>query len=1110
MIHRLTFPISLLLSLACVCPMWGVLVTNPDIEGVGGLRQALDGINASPLAINQIDIQLAAANLTGQIYNLPPIDIQTNALIINGPLGDAFLIGGNTFRGFFISSGNVTINNMTLNNNQAQGGDGGSGGGGGGLGAGGAFFVKSGASLTLNGVSVTSAIAAGGNGGDGNSLAGGGGGMGGAGGAGNTSGGSGGGLFGAGRDGDSEGGGSGGGGLFGAGGIAGGTSFPDRSGGGGGGELPVTGNGEDGDTNLGGNGGGGDGTTGLGGFQTGNILPSGQNGGQNTGGGGGVGGTVSFGSGGNGGYNGGGGGGGASDVGGDLSGGDGGEYGGGGSAGVGVVFGAAGRGGFSGGGAGASANATPNAGGIGGFGGGAGSSINSYGANGGFGGGGSVNVVFNADVDFSGGLGGAYAGNGGAGGSDGTAGGGGGAGLGGAIFIHSGGAVTIQDGTTFVDSTVLGGSGGAPSSSSESGSPGQALGLDIFMMASSQLTFDVVDALELSTDIIGDAGVGGGSLSIGGVTKTNSGIVTLGGTNTYSGFTNVNFGTLVINGSTLTQTIVRSGGILKGNGTIFNLVNVQNGGTIFPGNSSAILNVSSLQLDPLSQIIIEANDSGASSLIEVSGTAQVNGSLQVNFSPGNYQVGQLFTIIDSEAGVLGQFSSTQTSLGIDYQTIYNPNSIQIVIGTEIPPPVPPLFPCTFNSDIPLIHPEISLNGIRDNARRVGNYLNSINTQTFIQPQIEALGELSTEQLSDALKSISPGRNAFSTYVAQDAMFWINKVTTTRMSIQRALHSLGHRDANVAGLFQESLDVSEGLLVDARSDKPLPRGSVKQAGAGKNEYILWASGLADYMHQNKQRQNPAFSATVEGGLLGFETYKFSNILFGATAGYAHSQIDMAQKTGSSQANYYFMGIYQTTYIGNGYIEFALWGTYNRYKEKRHISYPGFYETAHSSHTGWQLTPSLSIGYDATFKWGLIEPFASLDAVIGFEQGFTEHKAAPYNITQSSHTSEFLRFETGINGYEIWNKKWGSFILRETLSYVLRKPYHVGTVTAAIVGAPGNFTVYSFTKTQNILSPGAEVFFKHKRGGFASVNYSGEFGFGSGYLSNEVIGKIGVYF
>jgi len=108
----------------------------------------------------------------------------------------------NAGRVFFVESGNVAINDVTIANALAQGGHGGSadsdgfgGGGGGGLGAGAAVFVNDGAVVTLTDVAVMDASAVGGAGGDGangtsgRTGGGGGGGLGGDGGAGGAGGG---------------------------------------------------------------------------------------------------------------------------------------------------------------------------------------------------------------------------------------------------------------------------------------------------------------------------------------------------------------------------------------------------------------------------------------------------------------------------------------------------------------------------------------------------------------------------------------------------------------------------------------------------------------------------------------------------------------------------------------------------------------------------------------------------------------------------------------------------------------------------------------------------------------------------------------------------------
>lgn len=100
-----------------------------------------------------------------------PLDVVVDKnLTING--NGFTLNGANTYRGFFVGAGSLTVNDLTMSNLRAKGGDGGSfAGGGGGMGAGGAVFVRSGAAVTLNNVAVLSASAVGGNGGLGAGIA---------------------------------------------------------------------------------------------------------------------------------------------------------------------------------------------------------------------------------------------------------------------------------------------------------------------------------------------------------------------------------------------------------------------------------------------------------------------------------------------------------------------------------------------------------------------------------------------------------------------------------------------------------------------------------------------------------------------------------------------------------------------------------------------------------------------------------------------------------------------------------------------------------------------------------------------------------------------------
>ncbi len=1149
---------------------------DTPVSAPNGLFAAINAVNQSPDTNNSILIVPTMLTVPMTPINLPPIQLGANRNLTIGSMSTTTLEGNSQIRGLMVSSGNVTVQNLNFANTIALGGSGGSGGsgGGGGMGAGGGFFVQEGAVLTLNTSTISNAQARGGNGGAAIAISptmtggggGGGGGMGANGGSvltGIGSGGGGGGLFGRGGvsvDGSS---GAGGGGLYGNGGGA--LNFQFASGAGGGGSLN---NGEDADDSgsgigptVGGAGGSGSLTPGgVGGAPFTSTIANqnplfGQDGsslanGDGSGGGGGSGAGLFAGDlgvatpGGNGGPNGGGGGGGAAgaeNVAKILSagtGGNGGLFGGGGSAGSrgGDTF--SGNGGYGGGGAGGSGNdyfyQQSCFGGAGGFGGGGGGStaMGPYrsitGAQGGFGGGGGgggwVAILTGEPMPYTGGAtggaGGAFAG---VGGNEGTAtfgglggGGGGGAGLGGAIFIQAGGTLKIQDGVSFQTNSVIRGVGGANADGMSSGGFGQALGEDIFMMSGSTLILDIANSLTILSNIESDNGLGGGSVYSQGVIKKGTGVVTLNGTNHYTGTTNVLAGTLVVNGSINSNTIVGPLGTLKGTGTINGFVTVQNGGTLSPGNSIGTLPiVGPLTLTPTSQTLIEANMAGLSSLIAVTGTAALDGILQVTFDPGTYSLGQVFTIMTATGGISGTFNSLQTVIAgtnlsqFLIEQIYSFGSLQLLVAAIPTTPIPPNPPNPPTPPTPIL----DLGCVKGNEKIVAKYLNSLNTLSFIQPDLTALAALSCEQLARALKSISPGRNAFGTYLSQNIMFYVNRMVTTRMSIQRSLAMMGQKNPLVANVWEEAPHESEELVAWNKSNwkkSRLPQGKTTKLAAEKDNYSIWASGMGEFAQQTKQKQNPSFDATAAGGLLGFETYAFSHLLLGGAAGYAEGDLTMHHHAGTSDLNAYFVGLYETTYIGNGYIDLSLWGTYNHFKSKRRIAYPGFKATAHSSHNGWQITPFLSGGYDFGYSWGVIEPFGSVGAVANFESGFKEKGAFPYNMQQSHHNSILFECETGVNAYESWEKAWGVLILRETLSYLWRRPWGTGTVNAAIVGAPGSFTVFSLTEPQNMLSPGGELFIKHKSGGFVSVTYAGEFSLTGGYTSNEIIGKIGYYF
>lgn len=557
--------------------------------------------------------------ITGQkitlTASLPAI---TRSCTING--AGITIDGNSTYQAFQVASGIVVINNINVQNAVSKGGEGGSGyaGGGGAVGGGGALYIHGGTTVTLTGSNLINNIAKGGDGGSAN---------------------------------DNGNAGAGGGGGFG-GGNGGSCLTAVSTGGGGGGHS----NGGDGGSNSSVNGingiyfGGGGGGAGI------NIVAPGGNGGNagptsaftggaesNGNGGGGAGdsedgfaatGTGSSGIPGNGGkgigadflFGAGGGGGGASESG--FPGG--------------MGVGAAGGGG--------GPNYSGGAGGI--LGGGGGGGLGGVGGEGGFGAGGGGAAT--------GGLGGGGFGAGGGNGASnpsGIGGGGGGSGLGGAIFIQKDGHLTVVDSPQISSNTAIAGVGGSSTNTTDPGyvppGNGAAMGQDIFLRQGGTLIFDLNNTLTISSPIEGDSLTAPLDDS-GSLVKKGIGILELNGINTYVGKTTIEQGNLQLNGSISNDLLIESQGRLSGNAIVEG--NIQNNGTISPGNSIGTVFTTNLFLSSTSRYKVEIDPSN-SNLINVSGNATLGGTVKVIQDPGSYSTRGRYTILTTTGGLSGSIDS---------------------------------------------------------------------------------------------------------------------------------------------------------------------------------------------------------------------------------------------------------------------------------------------------------------------------------------------------------------------------------------------------------------------------------------------------------------------
>lgn len=169
---------------------------------------------------------------------------------------------------------------------------------------------------------------------------------------------------------------------------------------------------------------------------------------------------------------------------------------------------------------------------------------------------------------------------------------------------------------------------------------------------------------------------------ISSLVKSGPGTQTLSGINTFTDSTAVNEGILILNGSLAGDLSITSLGTLKGTGSVGG--NVANTGIISPGQSIGTLAFLGNFTNNGGGYNVEVNAAGQSDLIDVTGTASINGGLvTVSSSDGTYKFQSKYTIV--EAGtVTGTYSgATAVSALIASTLTYDLQHVYLTLLTEI-------------------------------------------------------------------------------------------------------------------------------------------------------------------------------------------------------------------------------------------------------------------------------------------------------------------------------------------------------------------------------------------------------------------------------------------
>jgi subtilase-type serine protease len=183
-----------------------------------------------------------------------------------------------------------------------------------------------------------------------------------------------------------------------------------------------------------------------------------------------------------------------------------------------------------------------------------------------------------------------------------------------------------------------------------------------------------------------DVGIQTDLQGAGGLTKIGAGTLVLSGANTYQGATNVETGTLIVNGDlTSSPLTVHNGAGLGGTGTV-GTTSLGAGSTLAPGNSIGTLTVDGdLTFDSDTTYQVEvAPDGSSGDRVQVTGQARLNGAEVAHIgNNGNYRPATVYTILSADGGLDGTFGGVTSDYAfLVADLFYDANNVYLQLARD--------------------------------------------------------------------------------------------------------------------------------------------------------------------------------------------------------------------------------------------------------------------------------------------------------------------------------------------------------------------------------------------------------------------------------------------
>jgi len=617
---------------------------------------------------------------------------------------------------------------------------------------------------------------------------------------------------------------------------------------------------------------------------------------------------------------------------------------------------------------------------------------------------------------------------------------------------------------------------------------GSLAGVGDYFLGANELT---VGGNNLSSEVSGvisdcgttndclDHGATGGSLI-----KTGAGTFTLSSVNFYTGPTTVNGGTLVVNGSIVSDVTVNNGGILGGTGQIGALT-VGNGGIYAPGNSIGTQTVNgNFVLAAGAVYQVEVNAAGQSDKVIVNGTVNLTGAtLRVLAANGNYKPKTKYTIIDNDGSdaVKGTFAKITSSLAFLVPTVIydggTGNDVVLTLAQKSRPGPSPVSFCSVADT--------------SNQCNVAHALDQFPTDNAL---FLAVLNQTAEGARQAFDALSGEIHATVSGVLADDSRYVREAVLGRLM-----------QANVtgAGNTQTAALAAAGPQVASLDSSAMALGYGKSLSAPAREPLaFWTRAYGAWGDFSGDGNAATADRDLGGFISGMDAQLSGSWRAGLATGASFSNMDVDARYSYAKVETYHLG----GYLGGMAGAFALRGggmwAWSDIDTSRAVVFPGFFERQTASYGADTGQLFGEVAYPTSMSGMAVEPFTGLAYVSLGTDTFRERGGALASL-RGSGTDENVGYSTlGLRAAS--TMQWGAMLVTPHISAAWQHAFDGVTPGAALAFASTGigFGISGAPLAQDsaLIDAGLDLALGPTTAG---VSYSGQFG--DGVQDNAVKGR-----